>query len=284
MNTSSFPLAGFSRLTSKFYRSTENINLSYKSDGGYRPPQESVAAYIRIKRGVRCTPEQIAITNGSQEGIFLAANYFLKKEKKVYLENPVYNGAKNIFLSLSARLLFIDVDRDGMQVDKIPDKKEGLVYVTPSHHFPLRVTMPIARRLELLEKADKQNLIILEDNYDSDFRYNGEPIASLQSYDKSGRVMYLGTFSKILHPGIRLGYMVIPERHLKGFNEARKVINQDPAVLQQAVVAEFIKSGGFFWECMPLHDAFSDIVKKNRSAVRYADTPIYKRSGNYSRD
>jgi GntR family transcriptional regulator/MocR family aminotransferase len=264
-----FPFGEFSRLTSRFYRSTLNLNMLQQSDGGYINLQIAIASYLRLKRGVQCKPHQIVITNGSQEGIFLTAKFFLRNNNRVYIENPAYNGAKKIFLSLKAKLHFIDTDKNGMRVENIPNRRDGLVYVTPSHQFPLGVTMSIARRLELLDKAQHQNLVIIEDDYDSDFRYNGEPIASLQSYDTNGRVIYLGTFSKVLYPGIRLGYIVLPEQYVEDFKKARRVINQDPSIVQQAVVAEFIKSGKFYRYLKKMHRVYlnrknlmEDFIKK----------------------
>ena len=145
-----------------------------------------------------------------------------------------------------------------MQTDKIPPVKNSAVFVTPSRQFPLGHTLTIDRRLTLLHKAEKQNMMIIEDDFDSDFRYNGEPVASLQGYDNSGRVIYIGTFSKVLFNDIRLGYCIIPPEHVENFRELRDTINQPPAPLTRRVVAEFMRNGRFHKHIKKMHSLYEE--------------------------
>ncbi|MDH5657667.1 MAG: PLP-dependent aminotransferase family protein, partial [Spirochaetia bacterium] len=178
--------------------------------------------------------------------------------RNIFMENPNYYGVKDIFQYFKANINFIPVDEKGMRTDMIPAIKNGIVYATPSRQFPLGYTMSIDRRLDLLSKAKKQNLIILEDDFDSDYRYNGEPISSLQGYDTDERVIYTGTFSKVLYSGIRLGYCILPEKFLSEFQKLRSTVNQPPSSLTRSIIADFMRSGKFHKHIRKMHRIYKE--------------------------
>ena len=245
VNVADFPFHEFARLAKRSFNLLKEGDYSYGDPTGYYPFKEAILSWLTLKRGIRAVPEQIIITNGSQEGIFLCAMHFHKLFSRVIMENPCYQTAKHTFKQFFRQMQFIAVDDDGMQIDKIKTKN-ALVYLTPSHQFPGGQTMSIQRRLALLQKASQQNLYIVEDDFDSDFRYKGEPISSLQGYDTCDRVVYTGSFSKILFPALRLGYIILPLGLVEEFKKTRTLVNRQPSVLNQSITAEFIRSGRFF--------------------------------------
>ncbi|HAW21925.1 MAG TPA: PLP-dependent aminotransferase family protein, partial [Pseudomonas sp.] len=168
-------------------------------------------AYLRNGRGLRCTPEQIVVTSGAQQAISLCTQLLLQPGDSVALENPCYRAAAQTFAVAGARLRGVAVDRDGLDTRQLAALHDcRLAYVTPSHQYPSGVTLSLARRLELLEWAERTQAWIIEDDYDGEYRYSGTPLATLASLDRQGRVLYVGTFSKVLFPALRLGYLVVP--------------------------------------------------------------------------
>ncbi|MDH5654802.1 MAG: PLP-dependent aminotransferase family protein [Spirochaetia bacterium] len=258
----SFPFHEFSKITSRIYRESK-----FTADNSL---EKQISSWLHIKRGVKADPEQIIITNGSQEALFLLAFYFLKEKRMegVVMENPYYRGAENVFSKFTKRIQYIPVDERGMDLKQFPDCKNALVYITPSRQFPLGYTLSIERRLELLDRAKKQNLTVIEDDFDSDYRYSGEPISSLQGYDQNGNVIYTGTFTKVLYSGIRLGFCILPEKHLNSFLEIRSLLNQPPAPLVREVVAEFMRSGKFHRHIKKMHGLYRDRKEKMQLLVQ----------------
>jgi GntR family transcriptional regulator/MocR family aminotransferase len=239
-----FPHKVWGRLLSRTWRYSSQEILSY---GGWQPLREATAAYLGTSRGVRCTERQIIIVSGSQQGINLAGQVLLDPGAPVWVEDPGYPGAYGGLLAAGAQVIPVPVDREGLDVNRgiaeFPAAR--LAFVTPSHQFPLGVTMSLKRRLELLEWANRNDAWILEDDYDSEYRYAGHPLATLQAIDRENRVIYLGTFSKVMFPALRLGYMVVPNDLVEAFQAARKFAIQHPPLLEQAVMAEFISKGHF---------------------------------------
>ncbi len=221
--------------------------LDYGDPGGYAPLREAIAEYVRLARGARCLTEQVIVTSGSQQGVDLAARVLLDPGDAVWMEDPGYVGARTALHVAGARLIPVPVDAEGLVVQRGEQLAPGarLVYVSPSHQFPLGVTMSAARRLALLRWASRAGAWILEDDYDSEFRYEARPLAALQGMDEDGRVIYVGTFSKTLFPALRLGYLIVPLELVDVFRSARAVSDRQSPTMDQVVLADFLVGGHF---------------------------------------
>ncbi len=242
-----FPFEIWSRIAAKFHKNPPRSILGYGDPRGYALLREAVAAHLKSARGVNCTAEQIVITSGAQQALDLTARIFLSENDPVLIENPCYKEARNSFNSTGAKVISVDVDEEGFNPKKIPKAGENakLIYVTPSHQYPLGMTMTLARRLALLEWANRKNAWIIEDDYNSEFRYAGRPIASLQGLDKNGRVIYIGTFSKTIFPALRIGCAVLPPELVEVYTMARALADVHSSAIEQAILAEFIAEGHF---------------------------------------
>jgi len=222
-------------------------------DLDYGPPQgrwelrEAIANRLRRLRGVDANPERIVIVNGTQQALDLVIRVLLNPGDRVLIEEPHYTGARCAFLSAGAKLIPAPVDNDGIRIPKATPGKNSirLAYVTPSHQFPTGVVLPIARRIELLDWASRVGAFIVEDDYDSEYRYDGPPLQALAGLDREGRVIYVGTFSKILFPALRLGYLVLPESLVQPIVAAKALGDTGTASLEQLALADFISQGHF---------------------------------------
>ena len=196
---------------------------------------------------MRCDADQVIIVAGTQQALDLIARVLLDPDDLVLVEDPCYPGARNALLAAGARVLSVAVDQEGFDLTAALEsgRKARLVYVTPSHQFPLGVTMSLPRRLALLEWAKRSGSFVIEDDYNSEFRYAGRPLASLQGLDQDGRVIYLGTFSKTIFPSTRLGCLVVPKDLSNIFIAARALIDRHSPSLDQAILADFINEGHF---------------------------------------
>lgn len=242
-----FPFEIWSRLVARHGRSTHASCLTYGTPMGDAGFRATVAAYLRTSRAVRCEAEQVMAVSGSQQALALAARVLLDPGSSVWIEEPGYPGARDALAMAGARLVPVPVDAEGLDVAAgirlAP--RAGAIYVTPSHQYPLGVTMSASRRLQLLDWARESGAWILEDDYDSEYRFQGLPIAALQGLDRDDRVLYIGTFSKVLFPALRLGYLVIPPDLVPRFTAVRAAMDDFPAALAQAVVQDFILEGHF---------------------------------------
>ncbi len=242
-----FPFKIWSRLVSRRLRKPPRELLSYSNPAGYLPLREGLAAHLRSARAVRCHAGQVIIVAGSQQAIDLAARVLLDPNDAAWVEDPGYPGAINALRAAGARVVPVPVDKEGFDLKTAlrRSKSARLVYVTPSHQFPLGVTMSLSRRLALLEWAKRSGTFIIEDDYNSEYRYAGRPLASLQGLDADGRVIYVGTFSKTIFPSLRLGCMVVPEDMVDVFTAARGLVDRQSPSLDQATLADFINEGHF---------------------------------------
>jgi GntR family transcriptional regulator/MocR family aminotransferase len=242
-----FSYKTWGRLLARRWRGQDPALLSYADPAGYRPLREAVANYLQLVRAVRCEPDQVVLVSGSQQGLDLTARLLLDPSDAVWFEEPGYLGARAALAAAGARLVPVPVDEEGMNVAQGERlcPRARLAYVSPSHQYPLGVTMSLERRFRLLEWAERSGAWILEDDYDSEFRYRGRPLASLQGLDASGRVIYLGTFSKVLFPSLRLGYLVVPRLLAQSFATGRALTDRQSPMLEQAVLTDFMAQGHF---------------------------------------
>ncbi|TNE43651.1 MAG: PLP-dependent aminotransferase family protein [Deltaproteobacteria bacterium] len=243
-----FPWDTWARMTSHCYRYPQFSSFDYhQMSGGFEPLREELAAYLCSARGLRCDASQVIVTSGAQQGIYMAAHLLADPGDKVWLEDPGYRGAKRCFQNAGLSVAPVEVDGEGLCVkrgrEEAPSAK--LAFVTPSRHHPLGVTMSLQRRVELLEWAQQSGAWILEDDYDSEFRYEGRPLPSLQGLDPYQRVIYVGTLSKTLFPALRLGYLVVPKDKIEIFVNFRGIIDTYTPTLTQRVLARFIQEGHF---------------------------------------
>ena len=242
-----FPRDLWARLAGRLYRQSKFDLFSYGAPAGHPPLRRAIAEYLRAARGVNCTWEQVIVTSGSQQALDLAARVLLDPGDTAWVEDPGYFGAHGAWTAAGVRCAAIPVDEEGISVAvgerKAPQAR--MAYVSPSHQYPLGITMSLPRRMALLNWARERNAWIAEDDYDSEFRYGGRPLAALQGLDTAGRVIYIGTFSKVLFPALRLGYMVVPHGTVDAFAGARALADRHPPGPSQALVAEFMTEGHF---------------------------------------
>ncbi|MGZ8288359.1 MAG: MocR-like pyridoxine biosynthesis transcription factor PdxR [Telluria sp.] len=254
-----FPFDIWSRLESRRWRHPD-YHLGYSDPAGYKPLRELLCVYLRASRGVNCTPDQIVITSGSQQALFLLSQLLLAPGDGVWVESPGYQGASAPLFAASARVCTVPVGAEGMDVaygaEHYPDAK--MVLATPSHQLPLGVTMSLQRRLELLRWASASKAWIIEDDYDSEYRYTGPPLASLQSLDRTGCVVYVGTLSKVLFPGLRLGYVVAPPALVEPLVRAKAVVDRHSPIVPQMAMADFIAAGHFGRHIKRTREAYAE--------------------------
>jgi GntR family transcriptional regulator/MocR family aminotransferase len=241
-----FPFDVWARLEARRWRRPQH-HLGYDDPAGFLPLREAIAAYLRTSRGVQCDAQQVVITSGSQQAVFLIASLLLDPEDAAWVEEPGYRGINASLRAAGVCQRHVPIDEEGLCVSyaakRFPDAR--LVYVTPSHQLPLGVTMSLQRRLELLAWAAQNKAWVVEDDYDSEYRYTGPPLASMQSLDKAGCVIYTGTLSKVLFPGLRLGYMVLPPALVDAFVQGKAIIDRHTATVPQMVLTDFINEGHF---------------------------------------
>ncbi|MEZ5428895.1 MAG: PLP-dependent aminotransferase family protein [Pyrinomonadaceae bacterium] len=242
-----FPFEIWWRIAAKYHKNPPRSILGYGDPRGFYPLRQAVAAHLGSARGVNCSAEQVVITSGAQQALDLTARIFLTENDAVLVEDPCYREACGSFAATGARIVPVEVDEEGLNPAKIPGAgaRAKLVYATPSHQYPLGATMNLARRLALLDWAEQNNAWIIEDDYNSEYRYAGRPLASLQGLDKAGRVIYVGTFSKTIFPGLRIGCAVVPPELVDVYGGARALGDVHSAAFDQAVLAEFIAEGHF---------------------------------------
>ena len=241
-----FPYDVWRRLLAR-YLSTDDAMLSrYGSVAGFLPLRQALSDYLAQYRGINCTPEEVVIVSGAQQVLDILARLLLKPGDQVLVETPGYVPAFNLFHAYGAQLNALPVDDNGFPVEKIPeDNAARLAFVTPTHQFPRGGTMSLPRRLQLLHWAQQRDGLIIEDDYDGDLRYNGRSQSALQGLDNDGRVIYLGTFSKVLFPALRLAYVVLPPVLVKPFVQAKALTDRGAPTLTQAAIADFITEGYF---------------------------------------
>lgn len=243
----SFPFDVWTRLLSKYSRNPSHDLFGYAHVAGYPRLREAIAAYLRSARAVKCEADQVIIVPGTQVALEIAIQALLDPGDTVLMEDPGYFGAHGVFIRAGVCVAPVPVDKAGIRLDVIKKNQDNarMVYVTPSHQFPLGVTLPLSRRLELLEWASGAGAWIVEDDCDGEYRYAGRPLASLQGLDNENRVIYAGAFSKVLFPSLRIAYLVVPPDLVDAFTACRVMIDLQPATIPQAALADFIEEGHF---------------------------------------
>jgi len=240
-----FPRQLWARLLARAARAPGPDHLTTGDRAGFRPLREAIAAYVGSTRAVACAPDQVVVLTSSQQAIDLAVRLLTDPGDAVWHEEPGYPAAAAAFRAAGARVVPVPVDDEGLDVAAgqrlVPDAR--LVYVSPSHQFPTGVAMSLSRRLQLLAWAARTGAFVIEDDYDSEFRFRGRPLASLQGLDEAGRVVYVGTFNKLMFPSLRLAYLVAPPDLAERFVAARGLVDGHSATLAQAALADFIREG-----------------------------------------
>jgi GntR family transcriptional regulator / MocR family aminotransferase len=252
-----FPYDVWRRLLARYLGADDAILSRYGSVAGFDPLRAALADYLARQRGVRCTPEQVVIVSGAQQVLDILARLLLNRGDEALVETPGYTVAYDLLRVYGAKLVGLPVDDEGFPVELIPsDSQARLAFVTPTHQFPRGGAMALARRLRLLRWARERGALIIEDDYDGELRYNGRPLAALQGLDEDGRVVYLGTFSKVLFPALRLAYAVLPPALLEPFVQAKSLVDRGAPTLTQAAVADFITEGHFERHLQQLRQAY----------------------------
>jgi GntR family transcriptional regulator/MocR family aminotransferase len=241
----SFPFKNWRQLIqNKLLASGRNMT-EYHDPAGIYELRQAIVDYLRPARGIDAEPEQVIIVNGSQEALNVVGRLLVNTGTNVVTECPCYQGAVYVLESYGAKIHPINIDSDGINVDELPNKKISLAYVTPSHQYPIGSTLTLKRRIALLDWAKQVGAYIVEDDYDSDFRHNGSPLTAVAGQDPHGSVIYMGTFSKSIGAGLRIGYMVVPHELVQPAKTVKALIDNGHAWLDQAVLAEFISSGAY---------------------------------------
>jgi GntR family transcriptional regulator / MocR family aminotransferase len=242
-----FPINTWSKLVIRHSRKVPSAIMAYGDAMGYLPLREAIAEYLGIVRTVRCEASQVVVTTGSQQGLQIAAHVLLDSNDPVCVEDPGYPGARLAFMNAGARVVPVPVNAEGLSVEQMIRKTPNAraVYITPSHQYPLGMTMSARQRLRLLDWAARSGAWIIEDDYDSEYRFSSRPIGSLQGMDADARVIYVGTYSKVMFPALRLGYLVVPKDLVAAFAGALDAVGIFSSPLFQTVLTDFIREGHF---------------------------------------
>lgn len=277
-----FPAAQWVRYLTRRGKALSGADLQYGKPLGYHPLREAIVAHHAAARGVRCSAEQVLIVTSTQEALDLCCRVLLNEGDQAWLEDPSYHGARGAYLVAGVKAIPVPVDQEGLIVDCgiAAAPRARLAYVSPSHQYPLGVTLSLSRRLALLEWARSTGAWIMEDDYDSEYRYAGQPLTALQGLDTAGRVLYIGTFSKTLFPSLRLGYIVLPGALVDSFLRLRRVGAQHAPTLDQAVLRDFIVDGQYARHirrmralCLERRDAMLEAARHDASELLEVAVP-----------
>jgi GntR family transcriptional regulator/MocR family aminotransferase len=266
----SFPLKLWAQIASRRMRNATRNLLTDDDPAGYRPLRQALAEYLGAARGVKCASEQVVILSGIQQALDVTARLLLDSGNAVCVEDPCFPGVPVLLTAQGARVVHVPVDDNGLDVQRARRlcSKPRLIYVTPAHQFPLGMTMAAGRRLELLDWARRSNAFIFEDDYDSEYRYSGHPIPALQGVDQNGSVILAGSFGKLLFPSLRLGYAVVPPGLLDKFVAARFTTDRHSAMIDQAILLDFISEGHFARHIRRMRELYASRRQVLRESVR----------------
>jgi GntR family transcriptional regulator/MocR family aminotransferase len=237
-----FPYQLWRRILLRHARKAPVRQLDYGAAGGSLALREAISVHLRRSRAVICDAWQVIVVNGSQQALDLIARVLIERGDPVAVEDPQYQGTREVLRAAGARLQPVPVDRDGLRPDALPNNAR-VAFVTPSHQFPTGAILPLARRVALLDWARRKAAIVVEDDYDGEFHYEGQPLESLQGLDSEGRVIYVGTFSRTIFSALRIGYLIAPKSLVAAFTAAKWLCDRHTATLEQETLAEFISTG-----------------------------------------
>ncbi|MEL4889695.1 PLP-dependent aminotransferase family protein [Pectobacterium betavasculorum] len=249
--TRSFPLQTWERLERQVLKEYGTQALLHSPPQGMEVLRRAIADYVNLERGARATPDRVLVLTSSQQALTLCANVLMDAGDRIFLEDPVYHGARKAFEAAGLACVPIPLDVDGLQVDHLLEASSGhntaakAVFLTPSHQFPTGATLALDRRLTVIEWARQHQSWIIEDDYDSEFHYAGKPTACVQGLDPHDRTIYIGTFTKSLFPGLRIGYMILPQQLVAPLTVARTLMDGHSAPIPQLTLARFIEGGHF---------------------------------------
>ncbi|UUO07738.1 PLP-dependent aminotransferase family protein [Blastopirellula sp. J2-11] len=265
-----FPIAIWRRLTSRRWRSMSSSSLVQNEPFGFRPLREEIARHLRVSRDVHCEADQVVVVSSTQHALALIAQVLIDPGDPVWIEDPGYLRAQFSLSAAGATLIPVPIDAEGFNLEaaRRANPNARLAYVTPSHQYPLGAVMSLSRRLEMLEWANRENGCIIEDDYISEYRYAGRPSTALQGLDELGRVLYLGTFSKVFSPALRLGYLVLPPSLLEAFQAERSLVDRGPSYFDQAVLSDFLKEGYFDQHIRKMRTLYSDRRQTLQNAIK----------------
>jgi GntR family transcriptional regulator/MocR family aminotransferase len=254
-----FPIAVWERLRAQVLAKKGAHLLRYSSNRGDADLRKTIAAYLCDFRAARCHPDQIVIVAGMQQAMLISAIAVLNPGEPAWIEDPCYQQTRRVLTLAGARIVPKPLDDQGIVITRSPrEAAPRIIYVTPSHQFPLGVTMSLQRRTALLDFARTNRTFVFEDDYDAEFRFVGPPLPSLQGIDNSGRVIYAGTMSKILCPSLRLGYIVAPEPLVDSLVKIRSAMDQHSSPIDQATLARFITEGFFLSHIRRMRKIYSE--------------------------
>ena len=269
-----FPADLWAQVGSRRLRRVSTNLLAGGEALGYRPLREAVAEYLNTSRGVKCSPDQVLIISGVQEALDRVAHLVLDPGEPVWMEEPGYPGAASSFHAVGATICPVPIDAEGLDLNAGRQRcpKPRLVYVTPAHQFPLGVTMSLPRRLSLLEWARRSKTVIFEDDYDSEYRYSGRPVPALQGLDRGGVVIFAGSFTNVLFPALRLGYVVVPHNMVDIFAAAESVSTHHPPLIEQAILCDFIREGHFARHVRRMRELYAErlgvLIEASRAQLK----------------
>jgi GntR family transcriptional regulator/MocR family aminotransferase len=242
--TRNFPLHTWERLQRQVFKEYGTQALLHSAPQGMEPLRQAIADYVNLERGARATPERVLVLTSSQQALTLCANVLLDAGERIFIEDPVYHGARKAFDAAGLECVPVPLDADGMKVEFLQTAQPAkAVFLTPSHQFPTGTTLALDRRLAAIEWAQREQAWIIEDDYDSEFHYAGKPTACVQGLDPHERTIYIGTFTKSLFPGLRIGYMVLPPQLVAPMTVARTLLDGHSAPIPQLTLARFIEGG-----------------------------------------
>ncbi|MGO4676284.1 PLP-dependent aminotransferase family protein [Bosea sp. 2YAB26] len=268
--TRSFPLALWQRLERQVLKETGTRALLHGDPQGAEPLRRAIADYVNLERGARAHPDRVLVLTSSQQAVALCANMLLDPGDRIFIEDPAYYGARKAFDAAGLESAPIRVDDQGILVEQLRDdpRKAKAVFLTPSHQFPTGATLALDRRLSLIEWAAKHQAWIIEDDYDSEFHYAGKPMACVQGLDQHDRTVYIGTFTKSLFPGLRVGYVVLPPQLVKPMTIARTLLDGHTASIAQLTLARFMEGGHFGAHVRAMRNVYAERLEILASLVR----------------
>ena len=237
-----FPFEMWRRMLLRHARKASVRALDYGPTGGSLALREAICVHLRRSRAVLCDRSQVIVVSGSQQALDLVARVLIDPGDRIAVEDPCYQGTREVLRTSGARLLGVPVDRDGLNPAKLPDGTR-MVFVTPSHQFPTGAILSLPRRLNLVDWARRMDALVVEDDYDGEYRYEDQSLQSLQGLDAEGRVIYIGTFSRTVFSSLRIGYLIVPKPLISVFTSAKWLCDRHTATLEQETLAEFITSG-----------------------------------------